>query len=40
VEKERIVEALLKSNGNRSSAARALGISRSNFYKKMKLYRI
>lgn len=40
VEKERIVEALLKSDGNRSSAARALGISRSNFYKKMKLYRI
>lgn len=40
VEKERIVEALLKSDGNRSSAARALGISRSNFYKKMKLYQI
>ena len=40
VEKERIMEALLKSDGNRSSAARALGISRSNFYKKLKIYRI
>jgi transcriptional regulator with PAS, ATPase and Fis domain len=34
-EKERIVEALTRTEGNRSEAARALGISRNTLYKKM-----
>lgn len=39
-ERERIIEALLRSNGNKASAARRLGISRAGLYNKLKRYRI
>ncbi|HWP57473.1 MAG TPA: helix-turn-helix domain-containing protein [Candidatus Acidoferrales bacterium] len=38
IEKEKINEALQKSRGKRSSAARLLGISRAALYKKLKRY--
>lgn len=40
VEKERIMESLERHNGNKSMAARALGISRASFYNKLKRYQI
>lgn len=39
-EKEMMKEALSRSNGNRSKAARILGMSRSNFYEKLKKYNL
>ncbi len=38
VEREKIAEALKKTSGNRSHAARLLGISRSALYNKLKLW--
>ncbi|MFQ5543218.1 MAG: sigma-54 interaction domain-containing protein [Nitrospiria bacterium] len=40
VERERILESLQQYNGNKSMAARALGISRASFYNKLKRYQI
>lgn len=40
VEKERIIESLQQHNGNKSMAARSLGISRASFYNKLKRYQI
>lgn len=40
IEKERIKEALTKTYGNKSAAAKLLGISRVSLYKKIKDYRI
>lgn len=40
VEKERIVESLEECDGNKSKAARVLGISRASFYNKLKRYQI
>ncbi len=40
VERERISQALLIKNGNRSEAARALGISRNQLYRKMEKFGI
>jgi DNA-binding NtrC family response regulator len=37
-ERERIVDALRRAQGNRSEAARLLGIGRSTFYRKLALY--
>jgi DNA-binding NtrC family response regulator len=37
LEREKIAEALKKTSGNRSHAARLLGISRSALYNKLKL---
>jgi DNA-binding NtrC family response regulator len=40
VERQKIFDALHKVNGNRSRAARLLGISRAAFYKKLRSYSI
>jgi DNA-binding NtrC family response regulator len=40
VERQKIIDALHKVNGNRSRAARLLGISRASFYKKLRSYSI
>ncbi|GGE26469.1 sigma-54-dependent Fis family transcriptional regulator [Pullulanibacillus camelliae] len=40
LEKKHIENALLKHNGNKSAAARELGISRVSLYKKLKQYQI
>jgi DNA-binding NtrC family response regulator len=40
VERQKIIDALHKVNGNRSRAARLLGISRAAFYKKLRSYSI
>lgn len=40
VERERIIESLQQHNGNKSMAARALGISRASFYNKLKRHQI
>lgn len=40
LEKERIIESLQDCSGNKSMAARALGISRASFYNKLKRYQI
>lgn len=40
VERETIVHAIQKTNGNKSLAARALGISRASLYNKLKRYHI
>lgn len=40
VERERIIESLQQHNGNKSMAARALGISRASFYNKLKRHEI
>jgi len=40
VERERILESLQECNGNKSKAARLLGISRASFYNKLKRYQI
>jgi DNA-binding NtrC family response regulator len=40
VERQKIIEALHKMKGNRSRAARLLGISRASFYKKLRSYSI
>lgn len=40
VERQKIIDALHKVNGNRSQAARLLGISRASFYKKLRSYSI
>ncbi len=40
VEKERIIESLNECKGNKSMAARALGISRASFYNKLRRYQI
>jgi len=40
LERERIIDALQQHNGNKSMAARALGISRASFYNKLKRYQI
>lgn len=40
IEKETIIEALRKKNGNLSQVAKLLGISRPTLYRKMKLYQI
>lgn len=40
VEKERIVEATQKTKGNRSRAAKLLGISRATLYNKLKRYHL
>jgi two-component system response regulator AtoC len=40
VEREQIVDALKKHNGNKSLSARFLGISRASLYNKIKQYRI
>jgi len=37
-EKERILLALKQADGNRNTAARVLGISRTIFYRKMAKY--
>ena len=39
IEKNAIIEALDKANGNIPQAAKALGISRATFYRKIKKYR-
>ena len=39
-EKNAIVNALINNNNNKSSAANALGISRTSLYEKMKKYEI
>jgi DNA-binding NtrC family response regulator len=38
VERQKIMEALQKAEGNRSRAARLLGISRATLYEKLKTY--
>jgi len=40
VERQKIIEALHQVKGNRSRAARLLGISRASFYKKLRSYSI
>lgn len=40
VEREQILDAILKNNGNKSLAARSLGIARASLYKKLKQYQI
>ncbi len=40
VERARIIESLQECKGNKSMAARALGISRASFYNKLKRYQI
>ncbi|GFP76372.1 sigma-54 interaction domain-containing protein [Clostridium fungisolvens] len=40
IERERIIEALEKFNGNKTRAMDMLGMSRRTFYKKLKLYNI
>jgi len=40
LERERIIDALQQHKGNKSMAARALGISRASFYNKLKRYQI
>lgn len=40
VECDTVVKALRASGGNRSSAARALGIGRDTLYRKMREFRI
>jgi DNA-binding NtrC family response regulator len=40
VEREQIIEAIQKAGGNRSYAARLLGISRATFYTKLKHYQL
>jgi transcriptional regulator of acetoin/glycerol metabolism len=40
IEKNRIIFDLENSNGNMTAAAKTLGISRQNLYKKMKKYDI
>ncbi len=40
VERERIIESLQECKGNKSKAARLLGISRASFYNKLKRYQI
>jgi DNA-binding NtrC family response regulator len=40
VERQKITDALHRVNGNRSQAARLLGISRAAFYKKLRSYAI
>ncbi len=40
VEREQIIHALKKNNGNKSLSARFLGISRASLYNKLKQYRI
>ncbi len=40
VEREQIIESLQQHNGNKSMAARALGISRASFYNKLKRHQI
>ncbi|MDC4227263.1 MAG: hypothetical protein MPW15_24210 [Candidatus Manganitrophus sp.] len=40
VEREQIIHALKKNNGNKSLSARSLGISRASLYNKLKQYRI
>ena len=40
VERRKIIDALHRVNGNRSHAARLLGISRAAFYKKLRSYAI
>lgn len=39
-EKERLIEALVKENGNVTSAAKLLNISRATMYRKMKQYQL
>jgi transcriptional regulator of acetoin/glycerol metabolism len=39
IEKNAIIEALDDANGNIPQAAKALGISRATFYRKIKKYR-
>jgi transcriptional regulator PpsR len=38
VERERLIDALAESNGNRAAAAKSLGISRQSLYTKLKKY--
>jgi len=40
VERERIIDSLQRNKGNKSSAARSLGISRASLYNKLKRYQI
>jgi len=40
VEREKIIEALQKHDGNKALSARSLGISRASLYNKLKQYRI
>lgn len=40
VERERIIESLHECSGNKSMAARTLGISRASFYNKLRRYQI
>ncbi|MFQ5580335.1 MAG: sigma-54 interaction domain-containing protein [Nitrospiria bacterium] len=40
VERERIIDSLQRCNGNKSLAARSLGISRASLYNKLKRYQI
>ncbi len=40
VEREQILDAILKNSGNKSLAARSLGIARASLYKKLKQYQI
>ena len=40
LERARILEALRRTHGNRSEAARALKISRANFYNKLQKYKV
>ncbi len=40
IERERIIESLQQHKGNKSMAARALGISRASFYNKLKRHEI
>ena len=39
-ERQRLVEALARSNGNKAEAARLMGLPRSTFFSKLKKYRI
>ena len=39
IEKKALMEALEQANGNIPQAAKALGISRATFYRKIKKYR-
>lgn len=40
VEKQTIIRAFIHNHGNRNITAKALGISRPNFYYKIKKYKI
>ena len=40
LEREKIIQALQETKGNRSRAARLLGISRAAFYKKLRSYEL